>query len=54
METISKEDLDRLLTTLIESAEGISDLIFVSGKRPQVEAHGKLKSFARCVLALSV
>ena len=45
METISKEELDRLLTSMIDSAEGISDLIFVSGKRPQVEAHGKLQSF---------
>ncbi len=45
METISKEELDRLLTAMIESTEGISDLIFVSGKRPQVEAYGKLKSF---------
>lgn len=45
METISKEELDRLLAAMIDSAEGISDLIFVSGRRPQVEVHGKLNSF---------
>jgi twitching motility protein PilT len=45
METISKEELDQLLKAMIESAEGISDLIFVTGKRPQLEVHGKLKSF---------
>jgi twitching motility protein PilT len=45
METVTKEELDRVLTAMIESAEGISDLIFVSGKRPQLETHGKLISF---------
>ncbi|MGH7981182.1 MAG: type IV pilus twitching motility protein PilT, partial [Limisphaerales bacterium] len=45
METNSKEDLDRLLTSMIESADGISDLLFVAGRRPQVEIYGKLEQF---------
>ena len=45
METISKEKLDGLLTAMIQSAEGISDLFFVAGKPPQIEVHGKLKPF---------
>ena len=46
MEKIPTEELDRLLAAMIQSAEGISDLLFVSGKPPQVEVHGKLKPFA--------
>lgn len=30
---------------MVRSAEGISDLLFVPGKPPQVEAHGVLESF---------
>ena len=40
-----KEDVDSLLSSMIESADGISDLFFVVGKPPQVEAHGKLKAY---------
>jgi twitching motility protein PilT len=43
---ISTEELDRLLAAMIQSAEGISDLLFVAGKPPQVEVHGRLKPFA--------
>ena len=43
---ISTEELDRLLAALIQSADGISDLLFVAGKPPQVEVHGRLKPFA--------
>ena len=42
---ISTEELDRLLAAMIKSAEGISDLLFVVGKPPQVEVHGRLKPF---------
>ncbi|HEV2692655.1 MAG TPA: PilT/PilU family type 4a pilus ATPase, partial [Verrucomicrobiae bacterium] len=35
-------DLDQLLTSLITSVEGISDLLFVAGKPPQAEVHGRL------------
>ena len=43
---ISTEELDRLLAAMIQSADGISDLLFVAGKSPQVEVHGRLKPFA--------
>jgi twitching motility protein PilT len=46
MNTIPTSELDRLLTTMIASAEGISDLLFVAGKPPQVEVHGSLESVA--------
>jgi twitching motility protein PilT len=38
------DDLDRLLTAMIQSGEGISDLLFVAGKMPQVELHGNLEA----------
>jgi twitching motility protein PilT len=44
-ENISTGELDGLLTTMLQSAEGLSDLLFVSGKAPQMEVHGRLKSF---------
>jgi twitching motility protein PilT len=46
METIPTQELDALLTAMIQSAEGISDLLFVANRMPQVEVHGKLKPFA--------
>ncbi len=46
MKTIPTEELDQLLAALIQSADGISDLLFVAGKPPQVEVHGRLKPFA--------
>ena len=45
METTSTEQLDRLLMDMINSTEGISDLLFVAGKAPQMEVHGRLTSF---------
>jgi hypothetical protein len=45
METNQKEELDRVLASMIESAEGISDLLFVAGRRPQVEVYGHLESY---------
>jgi len=45
METMTKQDVDRLLASMMDSAEGISDLLFVSGRRPQVEAHGHLEEY---------
>ncbi len=35
---------DGLLTTMVQGAEGISDLLFIPGKPPQVEVHGVLES----------
>ena len=46
MKTVPTEELDQLLAAMIQSAEGISDLLFVAGKPPQVEVHGRLKPFA--------
>jgi twitching motility protein PilT len=43
MDTNSIEALNRLLAGMIQSHEGVSDLLFVAGKPPQVEAHGKLQ-----------
>ncbi len=39
------EELNALLAAMIQSSEGASDLLFVSGKPPQVETYGKLKAF---------
>ena len=44
MNAITTNELDRLLTSMIQSSEGISDLLFVAGKPPQVEVHGALES----------
>lgn len=40
-----KEDVDSLLASMIESFDGVSDLFFVVGRPPQVEAYGKLKAY---------
>ena len=42
MNPTSAAELDQLLTALIQSAEGISDLLFVTGKPPLAEIHGRL------------
>jgi twitching motility protein PilT len=42
MNPVSIAELNGLLTRLIQSAEGISDLVFVAGKPPQSEIHGRL------------
>lgn len=34
---------DNLLQTMLQAAEGVSDLLFVVGRPPQVEAYGKLR-----------
>ena len=45
METTSREELDKLLASMIDSTQGISDLLFVVGRRPQVEVYGHLESY---------
>ena len=42
MKTI--HEFDQLLSAMIKSHEGISDLLFVAGQKPQVEAHGVLET----------
>jgi twitching motility protein PilT len=42
---MNKEELDRLLAAMVNSADGISDLLFVAGRPLQVELQGNLKPF---------
>jgi twitching motility protein PilT len=42
---MNQEELDRLLEAMVQSAEGISDLLFVAGRPMQVETQGELKPF---------
>jgi len=42
---MNKETIDDLLTAMIQSGEGISDLLFTVGKPPFVESHGLLSEF---------
>jgi twitching motility protein PilT len=42
---MNKQTIDELLSTMISSGEGISDLLFTVGKAPFVEAHGCLSEF---------
>ena len=39
-----KQAVDRLLTEMMNSRQGVSDLLFVNRKFPQIEAFGKLKA----------
>src|SRR3954469_15357439 len=42
---MDRQTLDALLTGMLESAEGGSDLLFIAGKPPLVEVHGRLSDF---------
>ena len=42
---MDRETVDALLTGMLQSAEGVSDLLFISGKPPLVEVHGRLADF---------
>jgi twitching motility protein PilT len=44
-ESITSCELNNLLAAMLGVSEGISDLLFVVGKPPQIEVHGRLKSF---------
>src|SRR5688572_2499081 len=37
--------VDALLKGMLESAEGVSDLLFIAGKAPLIEINGRLKEF---------
>jgi twitching motility protein PilT len=39
---MTNEDLQALLTVMLESGEGVSDCLFINGKPPLVERYGKL------------
>ena len=40
----TRQELDQLFAAMIQSADGISDLLFVAGQKPQVEVHGVLET----------
>ena len=42
---MNKEVIDPLLTAMIQSSAGVSDLLFAVGKPPIVEEHGSLEEF---------
>ncbi|MFL6536700.1 MAG: type IV pilus twitching motility protein PilT [Chthoniobacterales bacterium] len=42
---MNKQLLDALLTAMVQSGEGVSDLLFAVGKPPIVEQHGRLEEF---------
>jgi len=42
---MDKEQLDNLLAAMVEYQEGISDLLFITGRPMQVETQGELKPF---------
>lgn len=39
-----KQQIDALITRMVQQADGVSDLLFVVGRPPQVEIYGKLKA----------
>src|SRR6476619_3146089 len=42
---MDRQTVDSLLTGMLESADGVSDLLFIAGKPPLVEVHGRLSEF---------
>src|SRR3954465_1645650 len=42
---MDRKTVDALLTGMLESADGVSDLLFIVGKPPLVEVHGRLSDF---------
>ena len=42
---MNREIVDALLTGMLESGDGVSGLLFVAGKPPLVETHGRLQDF---------
>ena len=42
---MDRQTVNALLTGMLESADGVSDLLFISGKPPLVEVHGRLSDF---------
>jgi twitching motility protein PilT len=43
---MDKQTVDALLTSMIQSGEAVSDLLFIEGKPPLVDIHGRLHPFA--------
>src|SRR4051812_26887092 len=42
---MDRQTIDALLTGMLESTDGVSDLLFITGKPPLVEVHGRLSDF---------
>ena len=42
---MNREIVDALLTGMLQSGDGVSDLLFVAGKPPLIEYHGRLQEF---------
>ena len=42
---MDRETMDALLGSMIQSADEVSDVLFIQGKPPLVESHGKLSEF---------
>lgn len=40
---MSKQQLDALISSMVQAADGVSDLLFVVGRPPQIEVYGKLR-----------
>jgi twitching motility protein PilT len=40
---MARQQIDALISSMVQTAEGISDLLFIVGRPPQVEVYGKLK-----------
>ncbi len=43
---MNKQGIDDLLSAIISSGDGISDLLFTPGKPPLVESYGSLNEFS--------
>ncbi|MHA3770326.1 type IV pilus twitching motility protein PilT [Verrucomicrobiota bacterium sgz303538] len=41
---MSKQQLDALISSMVQAADGVSDLLFVVNRPPQIEVFGKLRS----------
>ncbi|MDQ6861325.1 MAG: Flp pilus assembly complex ATPase component TadA, partial [Verrucomicrobiota bacterium] len=42
---MNREIFDALLAGMLEASDGVSDLLFVAGKAPLIEVHGRLQEF---------
>jgi len=45
MDRMNREIVDALLAGMLDVGEGVSDLLFIAGKPPLVETHGRLQDF---------
>jgi twitching motility protein PilT len=43
---MDRETVDSILTGMLQSAEDVSDLLFIAGKQPLVDVHGRLREFS--------